>query len=114
MNSMAAICGDGISGEIRPTRLERLPVMKLSIPRTDSPRARSSAAMERPMKPAAPVTRYFGKRASSDKSPTNIDAAALVDCKRLQWLGYADAEWHGVRSNRRVKCSALRTECRVD
>jgi hypothetical protein len=56
----------------------------------------------------------FWQKASSDKSPTNIDPAALVDCKRLQWLGYADAEWQGVRSNRRVKCSALRAECRVD
>ena len=44
----------------RPARLARLPVMKLSTPRTDSPRSRSAAAIERPMKPAAPVTRYFG------------------------------------------------------
>jgi hypothetical protein len=44
--------------------LARVPVMKLSMPRTFSPRANNSAAMERPMKPAAPVTRYFAKQIS--------------------------------------------------
>jgi hypothetical protein len=33
--------------------------MKLSIPRTTSPRASRAADIERPIKPAAPVTRYF-------------------------------------------------------
>src|SRR5579863_4123864 len=42
----------------RPTRLVRFPVMKLSMPRTLSPRANSAAAMERPINPATPVTRY--------------------------------------------------------
>src|ERR1019366_2516600 len=48
-NSMASI----------PIRFSRLPVIKLSTPRTVSPRAKSAAAIERPMKPAAPVTKYL-------------------------------------------------------
>ena len=53
----------------RPARLFRLPVMKLSIPRTDSPRASKAAAMERPIKPPAPVTRYFAK----SRSPSGVN-----------------------------------------
>ena len=43
----------------RPARLLLLPVMKLSMPRTASPRFSNAAAIDRPMKPAAPVTRYL-------------------------------------------------------
>ena len=57
MNSMAS----------RPARLARLPVMKLSTPRTDSPRASRAAAMERPMNPAAPVTTILGQVRSPGK-----------------------------------------------
>src|SRR5580698_2699988 len=35
--------------------------MKLSTPRTVSPRSSNAAAMDRPINPATPVTRYFGK-----------------------------------------------------
>ena len=60
-----------------PIRLSRLPVIKLSTPRTVSPRAKSSAAIERPINPAAPVTRYLAN-VSLRKFRTAEKSAALV------------------------------------
>src|SRR5437660_70284 len=40
-------------------RFSRLPVEKLSLPRTSSPRSSRARTSEDPMKPAAPVTRYL-------------------------------------------------------
>src|SRR5215813_2098580 len=45
------------SKSLREVRFSSFPVQRLSIPRTLSPRWRSSAAMERPMNPATPVTK---------------------------------------------------------
>src|SRR6185437_3056418 len=62
----------------RPARLARLPVMKLSTPRTDSPRASKAAAMDRPMNPAAPVTRYFANDVSPGQNSLDGSLAATV------------------------------------
>src|SRR6476469_7413685 len=53
--------------DMNGSRFEVLPVERLSRARTSSPRRTSSSTMFEPMKPAAPVTRYFDTRSSPSR-----------------------------------------------
>ena len=49
------------------------------MPRTDSPRANSAAAIDRPINPAAPVTKYFANLVSLTAC---VDLLPLLGAKR--------------------------------